>query len=59
MRRLGKVSTGCAMLLGLAQGGLTQKSQTTLEDTGRELLIVVGPVDLPAPMGMEMAGPTR
>ncbi len=56
MSRLGNVSTCCAMLLCLAQGALAQESHTTLEDTGQELLIEVGPVDLPAPMGMEMAG---
>lgn len=56
MSRLGSVSTCCAMLLGLAQGARAQESHTTLEDTGRELLIEVGPVDLPAPMGMDMAG---
>ena len=55
MHRVVIFSSLCAML-GLAQTAVAQESQTILRDTGKEFLIDVGPVDLPAPMAMEMPG---
>ncbi len=43
-----------ALLAGITQPLAGQEATTKLEDTGKELIIEVGPVDIPVPM--EMAG---
>ena len=55
MSKLGNI-VSFGTILVMTQGAAAQESHTTLEDTGKEFLIEVGPVDLPAPMPMEMAG---
>ena len=51
MSKLGNI-VSFGTILVIAQGTAAQQSHTTLEDTGTEFLIEVGPVDLPAPMAM-------
>ena len=51
MSRLGSLTAFCALLV-IAGSAAAQESTTTFEDTGKEFIITVGPVDLPAPMQM-------